>query len=92
MYYFTYVLQSQKDFSLYIGWTNNLKHRLQQHNIGKVQATKPKIPYKLVYLETCLNQKDAILREKSLKTGFGRKYIKNRLKNYLTDIISPSSL
>ncbi|MBP9818314.1 GIY-YIG nuclease family protein [Candidatus Shapirobacteria bacterium] len=87
MYYFTYVLQSKIDSSLYIGWTNNLKHRFLQHNSGKVFSTKLKIPYKIIYFECCLNEKDAIVREKSLKTGFGRKYIKNRLNSYFTDII-----
>jgi len=87
MYYFTYVLKSQKNGSLYIGWTVNINNRLNTHNSGKVISTKSKIPYKLIYFESCLNKKDAIDREKSLKTGFGRKFLHNRLKSYLADII-----
>ncbi|MFA7300951.1 MAG: GIY-YIG nuclease family protein [Candidatus Shapirobacteria bacterium] len=92
MYYFTYVLQSQVDKTFYIGWTNDLKHRITQHNSRKVFSTQNKKPYKLVYFETCLSEKDAIAREKTLKTGFGRKYIKSRLKHYLADIIAKPSL
>jgi len=38
----------------------------------------------LVYYEACLDKNDAIKREKYLKTSWGKRYIKNRLKNYLT--------
>jgi len=79
MFYYTYIFKSQKDNSFYIGWTNNLKIRLHKHNSGLVSATKYRKPFKLVYFEGCLNKQKAILREKSLKTGFGRKYLKNRI-------------
>lgn len=77
--FYTYVLRSEKDNSLYIGWTNNLKNRLAKHNSGKVYSTKSKLPIKLVYYEACLSKVKAIKREKQLKTGFGRKYIKSRI-------------
>jgi putative endonuclease len=48
-------------------------------NIGAVEATKDRRPLKLVYYEGCLNKTSAILREKQLKTGFGRAYLKKRL-------------
>jgi putative endonuclease len=80
--YYTYVLQSLKDNKLYVGWTNNLKQRLHKHNSKKIQATNKCTPFKLIYCEICLNRKDAIQREKSLKTGFGRAYLKRRLINY----------
>jgi len=47
-------------------------------------STKNRIPFQLVYWEGCLNQKDATLREKYLKTAWGKRYIRNRIKNYLT--------
>lgn len=79
MTYFTYVLQSQKDGKLYIGWTDDLEERLSNHNDGEVDSTRERKPLKLVYYEGCLSKEKAIAREKQLKTGFGRKYLKNRI-------------
>lgn len=77
--FYTYVLKGIKDGNLYIGWTNDLENRIKQHNNGLVDATKHRTPLELVYYEACLNQKSAIAREKQLKTGFGRAYLKRRL-------------
>jgi putative endonuclease len=77
--FYTYVLRSLKDNKLYIGWTNDLRQRFQKHQNGLVTATKDRRPLKLIYYEACLKKEDAIAREKSLKTGFGRSYIKRRL-------------
>ena len=78
-YYYTYVLKSIKDDKFYVGWTDNLKLRLKEHNGGRVKSTKSRKPFSLVYFEACLNRKLAIKREKQLKTGYGRLYIKRRL-------------
>ncbi len=78
--FYTYVLQSLKDGEIYIGWTVDLKNRLQEHNNAKVEATQYRIPLKLIYFEACLDKSLAIAREKQLKTGFGRAYLKRRLK------------
>jgi len=79
MFYYTYLLQSSKDDNLYIGWCKDLNKRIEEHNKGLVEATKYRRPLSLIYFEACLNEKDAILREKQLKTGFGRAYLKRRL-------------
>lgn len=79
MFYYTYVLKSLKDDKYYIGWTIDLRVRFIKHNKGLVKATKDRRPMKLVYYEACLSKKKAIKREKSLKTGFGRKYLKERI-------------
>ncbi len=84
MYYYIYILQSEKDGQFYTGYTNNLKERLQMHNAGKVDSTRNRVPLKLVYFEGCLNQQDATHREKYLKTSWGKRYINERMKNYLT--------
>ena len=81
--YYVYVLISLKDRNFYVGYTDNLKERLKQHQQGKVMSTKNRRPLKLVYYEACLNQQDATHREKYLKTSWGKRYIKNRIKNYL---------
>ena len=78
-YYYTYVLKSLKDNEFYIGWTDDLKRRLELHNSGKVDATKIRKPFRLVYFEACLSKDRAIRREKTLKTGFGRRYLKSRI-------------
>lgn len=44
-----------------------------------VQSTKNRLPMRLVYYEACTSKTKAIVREKALKTGFGRKYLKDRL-------------
>lgn len=84
MYFYIYILQSEKDEMFYTGYTNDLKERIKMHNLGKVQSTKNRIPLKLIYFEGCLNQQDATHREKYLKTSWGKRYIKERMKNYLT--------
>jgi putative endonuclease len=82
MMFYVYVLNSFKDTQLYIGYTRDLKRRIEEHNNGKSVSTKNRRPLKLVYYEACLNQKDAMHREKYLKTTYGHRYLKNRLKNY----------
>ena len=77
--FYTYVLRSKKDGWLYIGWSIDLRHRLEQHNNGLVKATKYRLPMELIYYEACMNEENAIAREKQLKTGFGRAYLKRRL-------------
>jgi len=84
MFYYVYVLKSQKDNKFYTGYTKNLKLRFKEHQKGIVNSTKNRNPLKLIYFEACLNQKDATHREKYLKTYYGKMFIKNRLKSYLT--------
>jgi putative endonuclease len=78
--HYIYVLQSQKDGNFYTGYTGNLQKRILEHNSGKVFSTRNRIPFRLIYFEGCLNKKDAYAREKYLKSGMGKRYIKNRLK------------
>ena len=84
MYYYVYVLRSLKDGDNYVGYTNNLQKRLKEHENGEVSSTKNRHPLQLVYYEGCLDQQDATKREKYLKTSWGKRFIKSRLKNYLT--------
>lgn len=82
MYYYVYVLLSEKDGLFYTGYTSNIKERLKNHNEGKVSSTKNRIPLNLIYFEGCLNQQDATRREKYLKSGNGKIYLNNRLSNF----------
>jgi putative endonuclease len=81
--YFTYVLVSEMDKSWYIGYSSNLEKRLIDHNSGKTITTNRKKPWKILYYEASFNKEDAIAREKYLKSGMGRRYLKNRLKNQI---------
>ena len=83
-YYYVYVLQSIKDAKLYVGFTANLQRRLHEHNTGIVESTKNRRPFQLNYWEGSMNQKDATRREQYLKSAWEKRYIKNRLKHYLT--------
>ena len=82
--YYVYILFSEKDNRFYVGFTTNLDRRIGEHLKGLVSSTKNRLPLKLVYYEVCLDQEDATHREKYLKTTYGKRYIKNRLKNYFT--------
>ena len=82
--FYTYILISEKDDKFYVGYTDNLKRRIKQHNNGDVESTKYRRPLKLIYYEACLSQKDATKREKYLKTYNGRRFLHKRLKSYLT--------
>jgi|SRR3989344_6026686 len=81
--FYTYVLQSRIDNKFYIGYTADLKKRLGDHQGGKVTSTKNRRPFELVYYEACRQEIDAIMREKYFKTGFGRRFLNNRLENDL---------
>jgi putative endonuclease len=77
--FYTYVLLSKKDKEMYVGYTANLRKRIEEHNKGRVPVTNLRRPLTLIYYEACLKKEKAIAREKYFKTGFGRKFLKNRL-------------
>ncbi len=68
-FYWVYILLSLKDGKKYTGYTINLPSRFEAHQQGKVKSTKDRRPFKLIYFEGCLNQQDAIKREKYLPRG-----------------------
>jgi putative endonuclease len=73
--FFVYILQSKKDFSFYIGQTNDLDARLSKHNDGFSKYSSSKIPWRLVYFEKYDTRKEAIKRENEIKSKKSRKYI-----------------
>ncbi len=81
--YYTYVLLSQKDGLFYTGATADLRRRINAHSDGQVISTRSRRPFRLIYYESCLDKRDAMRREKYLKTGSGKRYLKNRLRNNL---------
>lgn len=77
--FYVYILKSLKDDKIYIGFTNNLRKRLKEHNQLKVFSTKGRGPFDLIYYEAYKNEKDAKLREKMIK-HFGSAYAKLKLR------------
>lgn len=78
--YYVYVLKSKQDGKLYIGLTNNLKRRLQEHARGNVRATKGRRYLGLIHYEYFINRQDAAAREKYLKSGYGHLQLRSILK------------
>ncbi len=81
---YTYVIRSRKDHKFYTGTTADLRKRFSEHNEGKVPSTKNRGHFELIYYESCLDKNDAFTRERYLKSGMGKRYIKNRLKRFLS--------
>lgn len=82
--YYAYILQSEVTKKLYLGYTNDLRARVQEHDRGQSTATKLYAPWKLIYYEAYRSKRDAITREKQLKRykqGYSR--LKERIKNSL---------
>ncbi len=82
MFYYVYVLQSMKNNSLYIGYTTDLKNRLQEHNRKLNFSTKPFTPWQVIHAEAYRNEKDAKRRERYLKTSQGARLLRRMLKEY----------
>ncbi|TSC70246.1 MAG: putative endonuclease [Parcubacteria group bacterium Gr01-1014_46] len=91
--YYTYILQSEKDGRFYTGATSDLQKRLLEYNQNKVPPTKNRGPFEIIYYEACKNEHDAYVREKYLKSGQGKRYLKNRIKRvlFLTGQVSKKS-
>jgi putative endonuclease len=81
--FYVYVLRSNKSGRLYTGFTSDLRKRLTEHQEKRSPYTKARGPYELIYYEACINANDAMAREKYLKTGMGKRYVKNRVKRFL---------
>jgi putative endonuclease len=84
--YFVYVLRSKVDKEFYSGFTTDLRRRIDEHNRGDQISTKSRIPLELVYYECSFDKNDALNREKYLKSGIGKRFIKSRLACYLKDL------
>ena len=73
MFFYTYVLRSLYDGDHYVGYTNNLRRRLEEHNSGKVKSSSPYRPYKIIYTESFITLREARQREKFYKSTTGRR-------------------
>ena len=76
--WYVYVLRC-KDGTLYVGYTRNLRKRIQEHKNGLVKYTKARLPVKVIWIGVFLSKKKALLFEKYLKSGSGKAFLKKRL-------------
>lgn len=81
--FYVYVLESEKNGSWYVGYSNNLRRRFKEHNQGLNFSTKRYRPWKLIYYEAGLNEKDAVRREGWLKSAHGGRMPKARIREYI---------
>jgi putative endonuclease len=76
--YYVYVIKSIKDGKNYTGLTDDIERRLKEHNSRKksTPSTMNRGPFELIYSEECSSREEARKREKYLKSGIGREFIK----------------
>jgi putative endonuclease len=83
--YTVYILYSEKYHRIYIGYTSNLIERFKSHNLlGKTGFTLKYRPWEVIYCDYFENKKEAMKREKNLKSGKGREWIHAKLKTEYT--------
>ena len=80
--FYTYVLLSERDSEWYTGSTRDLRARMRLHAEGRVRSTASRRPLKLIYYEACLTAVDAFRRERFMKTGKGKRFLKKRLAEF----------
>lgn len=74
--FYVYVLSSTLQNYIYVGITNDLKRRIGQHNAGKERTTRSYRPYVCILTEMFNTRIQARSREKYLKSGIGKEWIK----------------
>jgi putative endonuclease len=77
--WYVYVLKSLASKFIYIGSTNNLGLRLNQHNSRKVISTKPYAPYKIISYVAVETEQQSRRLEKYFKTGSGKAVLLKRI-------------
>ena len=80
--FYVYVLQSDSDDGLYIGFSTDLRRRLAEHQEGKAFATSYRGPWRLIYYEAYQEEADALGRERYLKSGGGRRFLKAQHRHH----------
>ncbi len=90
-YYYFYIIRSLEYGKLYLGYTpKDPFSRLKEHNQGKVKATKPYVPYEIIFFSGFRNKEDALACEKYYKTTAGWRRIKRMLGSTLREEIGVS--
>jgi putative endonuclease len=82
--YYVFLLQSESDHGLYIGYSANLRRRLAEHRAGMAMATSYRGPWRLIYYEAYVEQADALGREEFLKSGAGRRHLAKQCRHWFS--------
>ena len=77
--YYIYVLKSLKRKYIYVGISDNPERRIEQHNFGYNRTTNPCNPFRVIMVEKFNTRARAREREKYLKSGFGKEYLKSMI-------------
>ena len=77
--FFVYAIKSLVRNYIYVGLTNNFERRIGEHNTGQNKTTKPYAPFKELLVEEFATRQEARSREKYLKSGIGKEYLKKLL-------------
>ena len=72
-----YIIKSQSRNYIYVGLTNDVRRRLYQHQEGQSRTTRAYRPFQLIHTEVFNSREEARTREKFLKSGFGKEWIKS---------------
>ena len=85
--FYAYCLYSLKSKRLYIGYTSDLKQRLEEHNKGiGGEYTKRNKPFKLIFYEAFLSETDAKEQEVFYKSGYGKEVLRQKIENSLIQV------
>jgi len=76
-FYYVYAIKSCKKNYIYIGLTNNPRRRIAQHNEGRERTTRSYAPFRILLIERFNSRQEARRREKYLKSGIGREYLRS---------------
>ena len=74
--FYVYSIQSLSRNYIYVGLTDNVDRRFNEHQSGKNRTTKPYRPFKIVLIENFVTRPQAKIREKYLKSGVGKEFLK----------------
>jgi putative endonuclease len=77
--FYVYAIKSISRNYIYVGMTNNLERRMKEHNGGENRTTKPYRPFVQILTEEFNSREEARKREKYLKSGIGKEYLKTLL-------------
>jgi putative endonuclease len=77
--YYVYAIKSLVRNYIYVGLTNDIERRIDQHNKGENRSTKAYKPFKLIHKEQFETRVEARKREKYLKSGIGKEFLKSLL-------------
>src|SRR5882724_4989231 len=78
--FFVYAIRSSLRNYIYVGLTNDVERRLVEHNNRENKSTKVYAPFELIYKEVFSTRIEARKKEKYLKSGIGKEFLRSLLK------------